>query len=219
LKQPETCSIGVDGVRQRLHDAYGALEWWPADNPFEVMVGAILTQNTTWSNVELALQNFAGQLSPQFIDQIEPTALSQIIRPAGYYNQKAIYLKAVTAWFGHYNYDADQVKQQSLEHLRSELLAVRGVGPETADSILLYAFEMPTFVVDAYTMRLCRRLPIPAGTTYSAVRHYFMDRLPTSVALFNDFHAQIVNNAKDHCRAKPICEDCPLGDCCQRLGL
>ncbi|MCL2023128.1 MAG: endonuclease [Oscillospiraceae bacterium] len=201
-----------------IHDAlfshYGNLHWWPAKTSYEVMVGAVLTQNTAWGNVEKAIANFGADLSPETVARMELDALKEIIRPAGFFNQKALYLKAVTAWFQSYGYDVRQVKRQPLDEIRAELLSVKGIGQETADSILLYAFGFPTFVVDAYTMRLCGRFPIDAGKTYGAVKNYFQANLPKSAEFYNQFHALIVINAKEHCRKKPVCDGCPLGAMC-----
>ena len=139
-------------IYELLNKRYGNLNWWPADSPYEVMVGAVLTQNTNWSNVEKALANFANfgkTLTPELIEEMPTEELIEIIRPAGFFNQKAVYLNAVTAWVKKYDYDIDKVKSGNLEPLRKELLAVKGVGKETADSILLYAFNFPTLVINS----------------------------------------------------------------------
>ena len=207
----------ITAIYQNLLDRYGAPRWWPAKTPYEVIVGAILTQNTAWGNVEKAVANFNGGLSPEYILNAEYDALIDIIRPAGFYNQKAAYLKAVTAWFAKYNFDVQTVRRGSLAKMRGELLAVNGVGQETADAILLYAFEYPTFVVDAYTFRLCRRYPIPAGESYAAVKAYFEKRLPADTVIYNNYHALIVINGKTCCGKKnPSCGACPLGASCGR---
>jgi endonuclease-3 related protein len=204
-------------IYQILHDHYGNLDWWPADTSYEVMVGAVLTQNTTWSNVEKAIINFAD-LSPQFVQECDITELAEIIRPAGFFNQKAVYLKAVTDWLAKYNFDVKTVQRESLEKLRPELLSVKGVGKETADSILLYAFGFPTFVVDAYTVRLCERYPLDIGKGYDTVKAFFENNLPCDADLFNNYHAMIVITAKEHCRkSKPRCGDCPLVENCGRF--
>jgi endonuclease-3 related protein len=145
--------------------------------------------------------------------------LTEAIRPAGFFNQKAGYLKAVTAWYAGYGYDVPSVQKQPLGKLRSELLSTKGVGQETADSILLYAFGFPTFVVDAYTNRFCSRYPIEAGKGYASVKAHFENALPKSAEVYNNFHALIVINAKEHCRKKPSCNGCPLGGDCGRCGL
>jgi endonuclease-3 related protein len=189
---------------------YGNPRWWPAKTPYEVIVGAVLTQNTAWGNVEKAIANFGGKLSPERVLRASHAKLAALIRPAGFFNQKAAYLKAVTGWFAGYGFDTEAARREPLEKLRGELLSTKGVGPETADSILLYALGLPSFVVDAYTVRLCGRYPIAAGKGYGAVKAYFESNIPKSVEIYNNFHALIVVNAKEHCRKKPVCEGCPL---------
>jgi len=198
---------------------YGDLHWWPANTPYEVMVGAVLTQNTAWGNVEKAIANFGGNLMPEVILDMDMDKLKEIIRPAGFFNQKAAYLKAMTMWFARYAFDASVARREPMGKVRAELLSTKGVGPETADSILLYALGLPTFVVDAYTFRLCRRYPLEAGKSYDAVKAYFEVNLPKSVEVYNQFHALIVINAKDHCHKKPVCGDCPLHELCGRCGV
>ncbi len=200
-------------IYDRLFDRYGDLNWWPADNPYQVMVGAILTQNTAWSNVELAIANFGGKLSPEFIEMLPLDELKEFIRPAGFFNQKAVYLKALTEWFARYDYNVAKAAERPLSDIRKELLAVRGVGRETADSILLYALGLPSFVVDNYTMRLLGRLNIPIELEYEKVKAYFEESIPAEK--FNNLHAMIVINAKDYCRKKPGCDNCPLGNLCK----
>ena len=215
--------VYMDNKLMHIYEAllfnYGDPLWWPAETPYEVIVGAVLTQNTSWGNVEKAIANFGDDLSPETVAEAEIEQLIEIIRPSGFFNQKAVYLKAVTSWFSKYNYDVSTVQRESLEKVRAELLSTRGVGPETADSILLYAFEFPTFVVDAYTMRLCSRFPIDAGKGYASVKAHFELNLPRSVKLYNDYHALIVMNGKEYCRKRPICDGCPLADMCERSGL
>ena len=206
-------------IYETLLAHYGDLHWWPAKTPYEVMVGAILTQNTAWTNVEKAIANFGDHLSPEAVAHAELTELIDIIRPAGFFNQKAVYLKAVTDWYAQYGYNVPTVQQEPLANLRTELLAVKGIGQETADAILLYAFGYPTFVVDAYTVRLCERYSIDVGKGYTAVKTYFEDNLPHSTEVYNNFHALIVINAKEHCRKKPSCKGCPLESGCRRCGL
>ncbi|MDR1668567.1 MAG: endonuclease [Oscillospiraceae bacterium] len=207
----------------RLNDLlfarYGELNWWPAGTPYEVMVGAVLTQNTAWSNVEAAIARFGSSgcglnLTPQRIETMPIEELTEIIRPAGFFNQKARYIKALTAWFKQYNYSTEAARRAGLPELRKELLAVRGIGKETADSILLYALELPSFVTDAYTKRLLGRLGVTGVSGYDAVKRFFEEGLDTK--LYNNLHAMIVINAKEHCRAKPKCAGCPLEDYCEK---
>ncbi|MCL2425981.1 MAG: endonuclease III domain-containing protein [Oscillospiraceae bacterium] len=212
----------LQSIYEILYARYGDLQWWPAKTVYEVMVGAVLTQNTAWTNVEKALANFTANpddcnnLTPEFVLSADIAELVDIIRPAGFFNQKAVYLKTMTEWFAKYNFDVPTVQKHSLEKMRRELLAVKGVGKETADSILLYAFEFPTFVVDAYTVRLFERYSIDIGKNYDTVKAYCEDNLPRDVFLYNNFHALIVINGKHHCRKKTICRNCPLEDRCKR---
>jgi len=196
---------------------HGDLKWWPAKSPYEVIVGAVLTQNTAWGNVEKAISNFADNLSPNFVLDASTEELEIIIRPAGFYKQKALYLKAVTMWYARYNFDVQTVQEKPLDKIRRELLAVKGIGKETADSILLYAFGYATFVVDAYTMRLCERFPIDIEKKYDVVKAYFESNLERDAEIYNHYHALIVINGKEYCRkTKPLCDKCPLGEKCAK---
>jgi len=197
-------------IYEKLNTHYGDLHWWPARTPYEVIIGAVLTQNTAWSNVERAINNFGDYLSPEFISKASIDTLAEIIRPSGYFHQKAGYLKSITDWYNQYGYDVQTVQNEPLDKLRDEILRVKGVGPETADSILLYAFGFPTFVVDAYTMRLCERYPLPVERKYASVKEYFESHLPQSVEIYNQFHALIVINGKEHCGKRMMCSGCPL---------
>ena len=186
-------------IYQTLYDHYSDLHWWPAKTPYEVIVGAVLTQNTAWSNVEKAIMNFGDRLIPEFVMNIGITDLKEIIKPAGFFNQKAGYLKAVTEWFSGYDYNVQTVQIEPLDMLRKELLSVKGIGQETADAILLYAFGFPTFVVDACTVRLCKRYPINTGDDkYISIKNHFENNLPGDEKLYNQFHAFIVMNAKNY---------------------
>ncbi len=189
---------------------YGNLNWWPARTPYEVILGAVLTQNTAWSNVEKALANFELPPEPKQIENMPIEVLIDHIRPAGFFNVKAAYIKNVTSWYKQYGYSVDAVKSRPLTDLRAELLAVRGVGKETADSILLYAFGFPTFVVDAYTRRLLKRVGIDVKRDYDVIKSLFETSIETDSFLYNNYHAAIVINAKEHCRKQPICAECPL---------
>jgi endonuclease-3 related protein len=204
----------LTAIYHALSSRYGNLRWWPASTPYEMIVGAILTQNTAWGNVEKAIANFKSSLTPERVMSLKRETLIEIIRPAGFFNQKAAYLKEVTAWFGRYGFSVSAVRKPPLAQTRSELLSVKGIGNETADSILLYAFGFPSFVVDAYTMRLLSRLPIDAGKGYEKVKAYFERKLPRDVKIYNNFHAMIVVNAKEHCRKNPVCGGCPLSKMC-----
>lgn len=202
-----------------LFDAYGEQHWWPAQTPFEMMCGAILTQNTAWGNVEKAIANFGGRLNPALILAIDTTELAVIIRPSGFFNQKAERLKALAAWFDRYDCDTKAVSMLDPETVRGELLAISGVGRETADSIMLYAFGKPFFVVDAYTRRIFGRLGFTLPDDYEGIRTMFEVELAgensqDDAALYNEYHALIVRHAKLHCKKTTICADCPLMACC-----
>jgi endonuclease-3 related protein len=211
--------IDLMQIYKTLLARYGDLDWWPADTPYEVIIGAVLTQNTAWSNVTKAIANFSESLTPEVIQNMDMSELTRIIHPAGFFNQKATYLKAVTKWYSKYGFDVPTVKKETLEKLRAELLGVKGIGRETADSILLYAFNYPTFVVDAYTIRLCERIPIDVETGYEKVKMYFESGIPKNAKIYNNYHALVVINGKEHCRKKPLCKGCPLYDICERIGL
>ncbi len=198
--------------------AYGQRNWWPAKTPFEMMTGAILTQNTTWTNVEKALANVGDRLSPAFIAGIQTEELAQLIRSSGYYNQKALKLKALTRWYEKYEYSVEKAAAGDGEALRTELLAVKGIGRETADSILLYALGKPFFVVDTYTKRLLHRIGYDIPATYDGLRLQIEENLPREVYLYGEFHGLIVEHAKRHCKKQPVCTGCPVAaNCRQRM--
>ncbi|MHB8106393.1 MAG: endonuclease III domain-containing protein [Candidatus Cryosericum sp.] len=201
-----------------LFAAFGPQHWWPGDTPFEVAVGAVLTQNTSWSNVEKAIAslNAAHAMTAAGLLGLPVSDLEQAIRPAGYYRVKAQYLRTLAEWVNRRAaVDLSNFASEDTGTLRRELLALRGVGRETADSILLYAIGKPVFVVDAYTRRIAVRLRLlPEGTDYESIQQYFLAGLPRDVQLFNEFHGLLVHLAKEHCRARPVCLACPLEACC-----
>jgi endonuclease-3 related protein len=206
-------------VFQRLLDAHGPQHWWPAQTPFEVMVGAILTQNTAWTNVERAIASLkaADALTPHALRTLPLNELALLVRPSGYFNMKAKKLRALGEYLGRYGDDLDTLfSSKPLDELRAEVLSVYGVGPETADSILLYAGVLPVFVVDAYTVRILSRLGLLDGPApYDQVQSLFQRALPLDAALFNEFHALFVVHGKDVCRARsPLCGGCPLVTVC-----
>jgi endonuclease-3 related protein len=207
-------------IQQLLDDHFGSLHWWPADSPFEVVVGAVLTQNTAWTNVERAIHNLkqAEVLSPEDMAVLPVKRLEDLIRPSGFYHQKAARLQYLAShlldgWQGNLAHLCDG----PLNDARERLLALPGVGPETADSILLYAAGRPSFVVDAYTRRIFERIGILKGReTYDEIRQLFMQNLPEDAKLYNEYHAQIVQLAKTCCRkTKTLCSDCPLNRDCR----
>lgn len=197
-----------------MYDKLGRQYWWPGETPFEVIIGAILTQNTNWSNVEKAIKNLktAGKLSPKGIYELSEQELAQLIKPSGFFNVKAKRVKTFINWlFSKYGGDLDRMFAGNLHTLRGELLSVKGIGPETADSILLYAGNFPTFVVDAYTHRIFSRHElIPEESAYDEIKSFFEENLPVDVQLFNEYHALLVNIGKLFCKPKKICEQCPL---------
>lgn len=203
-------------IYEKLNDHFGNLNWWPGDTPFEIIVGAILTQNTNWKNVELALENLKNNeyFEPQAILHEEDEIIARLIRPSGYYNVKTKRLKAFLHFLGNkFNSDIGAMFEGDLWELRSHLLDVKGIGEETADSILLYAGEMPIFVVDAYTKRILQRIGmINESWAYQDIQKLFMDHLPHDVKLFNQYHALLVNTGKYYCKKRPLCEQCPLYD-------
>jgi endonuclease-3 related protein len=201
-------------IYQLLFDRFGPQHWWPGETQFEIIVGAILTQNTNWTNVEKAINNLksAGLLTPEKLHRCEFTQLAELIKPAGYYNIKARRLKNFLDWLFE-NYDGNLANLESLSttQLREELLAVKGIGPETADSILLYAFDRPVFVVDAYTARIaCRHHLIELGAGYEELQDLFASNLPQDVKMFNEYHALLVKVGKDFCKPTAKCPGCPL---------
>ena len=197
-----------------LLDHYGPRHWWPAETKLEMMVGAVLTQNTNWKNVEKAVANLKQKklISVKALYSIDIAMLAQEIRPAGYYNVKANRLKNLIYFIvDHYDGNVNKLSSDEVQALRQGLLSVNGIGPETADSILLYAANHPVFVIDAYTHRILYRHNIIADqATYQEMQELFMDNLPADSALFNEFHALIVEAGKDYCRKKSLCGECPL---------
>lgn len=201
-------------IYKRMLAAWGPQHWWPGETPFEVMVGAILTQNTAWTNVEKAIANLkaARVLEPHALLAVPHSTLASLLRPAGYFNVKAKRLRNFLAWFvERFDGSVDRMFQVPLPVLRQELLGVKGIGPETADSILLYAGGLPSFVVDAYTYRiLLRHGMIAEDATYDDIKELFETKLSRDVKLWNEYHALLVRVGKDHCRSKARCEGCPL---------
>lgn len=197
-----------------LLNAIGPRHWWPGETPLEIIVGAILTQNTAWKNVEKAIANLKkeGGLSLEALDKLPENELAELIRPSGYFNQKAKKIKIFVRYIcSRYACSLEKMSERPLAPLREELLAIHGIGPETADSILLYAFEKPSFVVDAYTRRiLLRHGWMTEKATYEDIRRFFMTFLPQDAALFNEFHALIVFVGNRFCKRTPNCSACPL---------
>jgi endonuclease-3 related protein len=206
-------------IYRRLLANYGPQHWWPAEEPFEVIVGAILTQSAAWGNVEKAIANLraADALSPEAIRQLSIPRLAKLVRPCGYYKAKARKLKSFVYWLGnHHNYDLNRLFASDIDNLRQQLLSINGIGQETADSIILYAADKPIFVVDAYTRRIMSRIGLaPAKNSYADYQALFMNNLPPDVQLFNEYHALLVYLGKKVCRPKPLCSQCCLNKICQ----
>ncbi|MEW6693333.1 MAG: endonuclease III domain-containing protein [Pseudomonadota bacterium] len=206
---------------RRLDDAWGPQHWWPGESVLEIMVGAVLTQNTAWSNVERAIANLkaAGTLSMQALLALPLDELAALIRPAGYFNVKARRLRALLEWVSAAG-GVEALSGWTDEKLRSGLLGVHGVGPETADDILLYAFGRPVFVIDAYTRRILGRLGLIDPTMgYEHLRAVIEAELPPDVPLFNQFHALLVAHGKEICRPRPRCAACVLREGCPAATL
>ena len=197
-----------------LFSAFGPQNWWPAETQLEMMVGAVLTQNTSWNNVEKAIQNLKERdlLSVRKLSQTPASTLTGYIRPAGYYNVKVRRLKNLLKLIeDKYSGDTKGLFSFDSDTIRKELLSVKGIGMETADSIVLYGAGRPLFVVDAYTHRiLTRHELIDEEAGYHDLQGFFMDHLPPDVELFKEFHALIVKTGKDFCRRDPFCSTCPL---------
>ena len=201
-------------IYRTLYRAYGPRNWWPGETSFEVMVGAILTQNTSWRNVEKAIQKLKGKgvLNPEGIHRLKKSQLAPLIKSSGYFRIKADRLKSfVNFLFEEYDGDLKKMGRERLIELREKLLGVKGIGPETADSILLYGLKKPIFVIDAYTRRiLSRHGMITEKASYKEVQRLFMDHLPLDEKLFNEYHALLVHLGKTVCKKIPRCDVCPI---------
>ncbi len=204
-------------IYQKLFSHYGPQHWWPGDSPFEIMVGAVLTQNTAWTNVEKAITNLvaADVLSPQAIVAAGTDQLADWLKPSGYFNVKARRLRAFCQWLLEQGGEAP-LRQRDTKTLRDDLLSVYGIGPETADDMLLYAFDRPVFVIDTYTRRLFSRLGLVAGDeSYENLRQQFESAMGADIKVLNEFHALIVVHGKDICRKRARCEKCCLSKTCR----
>ena len=215
----KTDSILLD-IYRRLYQEYGPQGWWPGDGPLDVVIGAILTQSVAWTNVEMALRNLkaADCWSLEVINCCPEADLASIIRPCGFFNSKARKLKAFAAHvFSHYQGNLSHLLGQDLQHLRDELLSIHGIGPETADDILVYAAGIPSFVIDVYTKRILQRMGLALEITnkdYEAFQSLFHEALPWDVIMFNEYHALLDEHAKRTCTKVPQCSACCLRDLC-----
>ncbi len=214
IKMSSPAQLTITKIYRRLFQNFGPQHWWPGDTPFEIIVGAILTQNTNWGNVEKAIRNLKQEklLTPQALHTVTQSHLASLIKPAGYFNVKTKRIKNfVNFLFAKYGGDLKRMKRVETPALRKELLSVNGIGPETADSILLYAFDKPAFVIDAYTKRIFYRHNLVGhNANYHQVQELLTANLSRDVKIFNEYHALIVRLGKDFCRTKPRCESCPL---------
>ena len=210
----QTINEALLHIYRRLMAFYGRQHWWPAKEPFEVIVGAILTQSTAWTNVEKAIGNLkaADKLSPRALRRLPHAELAELIYPCGYYNVKARKLQAFVNWLKeHYEDDLEKLFASEISTLREQLLTVYGIGEETADSIILYAANKPIFVIDAYTRRIMKRAGLaPNENSYTEYQTLFMTNLPSDIKLFNEYHALLVHLGKDVCRTTPLCQQCCL---------
>ncbi len=209
-------------IYDKLLKYFGNQNWWPTtsiQNPkFEIIIGAILTQQAAWKNVEIAIKNLKEEnlIEPKLLYDLQTTKLEQLIKPSGFFKVKTKRLRSFLKFFiEKYDGDLEKIFKSPLQDLRKILLSVYGIGPETCDSIILYAGEKPVFVVDAYTLRLCERYPIIKSKKYEEVREFFERNLPKDVNLFKEFHALIVELGKNYCKVKPLCEKCPLNEGCK----
>ncbi len=199
-----------------LYSFYGPQKWWPGDSPFEIAIGAILTQNTNWGNVEKAINNLKreGVMSVEGLNRLSDEKIASLIKPAGYFNIKTKRIRAFLDFLiDKYNGKIEEMKKEDTISLRNKLLNIYGIGAETADSILLYALEKPVFVIDAYTKRVLTRHSImKPNSTYSDYQMIFHKELDEDLQMFNEFHALFVRVGKDYCKVKPLCKNCPLAD-------
>ena len=206
--------VTLDEVYQQLYEALGPQHWWPAESAFEVVLGAVLVQNTAWRNVEKAIENLRQSelLSAKAMYQLAPEELEELIRPAGYFRMKTRRIRnLLDHLFTQHEGSLSAMLKVDTETLREELLQINGIGPETADSILLYAAERPVFVVDTYTNRILKRHGwIEHEADYSTIQAHFQTHLEADSQLYNEFHALLVRIGNLYCRKKPRCEECPL---------
>lgn len=216
-------SSNIIKIFQLLEEYYGDItresftkSWWPAKTPYEVMLGAILTQNTSWTSVEKVITALEGNITPSYIEGLSIEELEAIVHPSGFYTQKARRIKTITKWFKKFNYDYRRASDIELGELRADLLSLKGVGEETADAILIYALRRPSFVVDAYTRRIFSRFGIVVPKKYIDLKRIIEDNIQRDIDLYDVYHGLIVIHAKEFCKSKPDCDECPLKVSCVR---
>lgn len=206
----------IHNVYQILLNNYGKQNWWPAETQFEVVVGAILTQNTAWSNVVKAINKLKenGLLDPEMLNKTQSAIIENLIKPSGFFRQKTKKIKNFLSFFSKYDFSFEKLCKEN--NLREKLLQINGIGPETADSILLYALELPYFVIDSYTKRLSYRLGIINNNQikYENLQSIFESTLPKEIEIYKEYHALIVAHSKKHCKKTPVCFDCPIRSLC-----
>jgi len=204
----------IKNIFEYLFEHYGSQNWWPADNTFECVVGAVLTQNTAWKNAELAIKNIKSNmvLNERNLSDLPIEKLAQLIKPSGYYNQKTFRIKSLLNFINkEFDGKTGNMMHADKNELRNKLLSINGMGPETVDTILLYALNKPVFVVDKYTYRvLYRHGIIPINCSYDEMQEIFMQNLEEDYTVFNEYHALIVKVGKDYCGKKALCDNCPL---------
>ncbi len=207
----------VSKIFNILYSIYGPQFWWPGESQFEIIIGTILTQNTSWQNVAKAIANLKEYdlLDPKSLFTADPYHVRELIKPSGFYNIKYKRLRSFLEYLTNYEMSLNRLSFINTYDLRSELLNINGIGPETADSILLYAFERPIFVIDSYTRRLFSRLGYEwmKEASYDDIQAFFMNALPSDTKLYNEYHALIVRHCKSLCRKQPLCSKCNLSDC------
>lgn len=218
ILRKQSSSLILRSIYRRLFTRYGPQHWWPGETPFEVIIGAILTQSTIWTNAAKAIANLklADVLAPASLRQLPTAGLAQLIRPSGYYNAKAAKVKAFVEWLGAtYCDDLERVARTKTGLLRQQLLSIHGIGEETADSIILYALIKPVFVIDTYTRRIISRVGLfSEKASYAAWQSFFTDNLALKVRTCNEYHALLVALGKDVCHKQPHCTHCSLRDIC-----
>ncbi len=210
----------VNSIYKRLLLHYGPQHWWPAETCFEVTIGALLAQNVSWTNAAKAIANLKKHnlMTPQTLYKKNAEAIAQYITSSGYYNQKASAIAAFLHWFKQYDFSFEKLQKLSTEKLREELLALPRIGPETADSILLYALERKIFVVDAYTKRIFTRMGLLTGNEdYTAIQEIFHKNFEGTVQDYNEYHALIVKHGKDVCTKRPTCDECCIIQLCKQI--
>lgn len=202
-------------IYNRLLDSYGPVQWWPGDE-YAIMITAILVQNTSWNNVEKTVAELGERLSPKFMDSLSEEDLQPLIRSCGFYKAKSRYVKKLTAWFKGYDFEVVEVSQKPMLEVRDELLALPGIGAETADAILTYAFRMPSFVLDAYTRRFMARLGYDFKTDEER-RAFLTDGIERSANMYGWYHWLILDHCKTRCGKRIKCEGCVFGDVCRKI--